>query len=117
MNALQLEEHKGRGNRGYDTTCKLCREEREDIVHFITNCRKLEGVRDYDIIDGSIKEPEERMRVLLFRNQNHILVGKLIRRLWDLRKRLLKQEEGKNQDPRTNPTRGRKKNKKNRDTV
>ena len=79
--------------------------------------RKLEGVRDYDIIDGSIKELEEKMRVLLFRNQNHILVGRLIRRLWDLRKRLLKQEERKNQDPQTNPTQGRKKNKNNRDKV
>ena len=69
------------------------------------------------MIDGNIKEPEERMRVLLFRNKNHILVGKMIRKLWDLRKRLLKQEEGKNQDPRTNPTRRRKKKKNSRDTV
>ena len=28
MNALQLEEHKGRGKESYDTTCKLCEEEK-----------------------------------------------------------------------------------------
>ena len=42
INALQMEEHKGRGNPGYNTTCKLCRVEKEDIVHFTTKCRKLE---------------------------------------------------------------------------
>ena len=87
MNVLQIEEHKGMGHQGYDTTCKLCQEEKEDIVHFTTKFKKLEEIRDYDIIDRSIREPEERMRVLLFRNQNHTLVGRLIRRLWDLRKR------------------------------
>ena len=92
-------------------TCKLCQEEKEDIVHFMTKCKKLEEVRDYDIMDRSIREPEERMRVLLFRNQNYVLVGRLIRKLWDLRKRLLKQIEGKNQDSRIGPTRGRKRNK------
>ena len=48
----------------------------------------MEEVRDYDIIDGNIGESEERMRVLLFRNKNYILVGKMIRKLWDLRKKI-----------------------------
>ena len=28
MNALQMEEHKGRGIQGYDTTCIFCEEEK-----------------------------------------------------------------------------------------
>ena len=43
INALQLEEHKGRGINNYDTTCKLCGEETEDLVHFITKCKSLES--------------------------------------------------------------------------
>ena len=46
-----MEEHKGRGNPGYDAICKLCREEIEGAVHFTVKCKKLENERDYDIID------------------------------------------------------------------
>ena len=35
INALKLEEHKGRGIEGYNKTCKLCEEE-EDLVHFVS---------------------------------------------------------------------------------
>ena len=51
VNALQMEEHKGRGKPHYDTTCKLCKEKVEDLVHFIVKCKKLEGKRDYNILD------------------------------------------------------------------
>ena len=34
-NTIKLEEHKGRGIKGYNKTCKLCNEETEDLVHFI----------------------------------------------------------------------------------
>ena len=33
------------------------------------------------------------MRILLFRNGNHQIVSKLLRNLWELRKKLLKQIE------------------------
>ena len=51
VNALQMEEHKGGGKPQYDTTCKLCNEETEDLVHFIVNFKKLEVKRDYNILD------------------------------------------------------------------
>merc|ERR1711874_923980 len=41
-NTLQLEEHKGKGLKNYNTKCKLCGEETEDMVHFLTICKKLE---------------------------------------------------------------------------
>ena len=41
-NTLRLEEHKGRGQKNYNTICKLCGEEKEDMVHFVIKCRELE---------------------------------------------------------------------------
>ena len=101
----------------FKTTCKLCREEKEDIVHFTIKCKKLEEVRDYDMIDKNIKNTEEKMRILLFRNKNHMLVGRLMRRLWDLRKKLLKQEEKKNPNLQVTSARRNKKNKNGKNTA
>ena len=69
-NSLQLEEHRGRGNPNYDTTCKLCGEE-EDIEHFLIKCRKLEEERDYRLIDGTQLDPENKIIQLLFMNKDH----------------------------------------------
>ena len=87
-----MEEHKKRGIQGYDARCKLCQEEDEDILHFIIKCKKLEQKRNYTLIDRNIRDPEERMRVLLFRNREYTRVSKMIRSLWDLRRDLLKAE-------------------------
>ena len=96
LNALQLEEHKGRRKQGYDTGCKLCLEEKEDMTHFLVKCNKLESKREDNIIDKNIKDPEERMRTLLFRNKDYLLVGKMLRNLWDLRNELIKKKEMEN---------------------
>merc|ERR1711895_284350 len=42
INALKLEEQKGRGNPNYDRTCRLCKEGMEDMVHFLIDCKELE---------------------------------------------------------------------------
>ena len=86
INSLQLEEHNGRGLRNYETNCKLCGEETEDIVHFLIKCKELENKRDYKLIDRNIQNPEERLRELLYKNKEHQEVGKLIKNLWMLRK-------------------------------
>ena len=93
INALKLEEHKGRGIEGYNKICKLCEEEEEDLVHFVSKCRKLETVRDYNLLDRNISDPEERMRKLLYRDERSWKIGKLIKDLWDLRRELLKKED------------------------
>ena len=80
INALQLEVHKGRGKEHYDTTCKLCGEGVENIVHFIIECSKLEQKRDYKLIDKKIRNPEDKMGELLFRNKNHIEVSIMIKK-------------------------------------
>merc|ERR1711874_799964 len=68
LNSLKLEEQIGRGKKGYDTTCKLCKSAKEDTVHFIMDCSKLEEVRDYDLIKNSDESPQDRMIDLLFKS-------------------------------------------------
>ena len=89
-NTIKLEEHKGRGIKGYNKTCKLCNEETEDLVHFIAKCKKLEEIRNYELLDNNIINPEDRMRKLLFRNNRCYEVGKMIKELWTQRRKLLK---------------------------
>ena len=84
-----MEEHKGRRQKNCNTTCKLCGEEREDLVHFIIKCKSLETKRNYNLIKKDIKDPEARMRKLLYKNEKHQEIGKLIRNLWTVRKELI----------------------------
>merc|ERR1712179_205763 len=87
------EEQIGRGKMNYDKKCKLCEKKEEDIVHFTIKCGKLEGKRNYDLINKELIDPEERMRALLFRNENHQEVGRMIKELWDLRGKMLKEKK------------------------
>ena len=89
LNALKLEEQISRGKDWYDSTCKLCRQTEENIVHFIMDCPALESIRDYDIIDRNEKSSEERMVDLLFFNGRFQEVGLLIKRLWLKRRYIL----------------------------
>ena len=77
------------GLKNYNTTCKLCGEEKEDLVHFIIKCKSLEPKRNYNLIDKDIDDPEERMRKLLYRNEKHQEIGRLIKNLWSLRRELI----------------------------
>ena len=95
IDTLQLEEYKSRGKENYDTTCRLCGVEREDIVHFITKCSSLEHKRDYELINRNINDPEDRMRELLFRNKNHMEIRRMIKNMWELRRKLLNARERK----------------------
>merc|ERR1711874_706091 len=97
-NTIKLEDHKGRGLIGYDKTCKLCREDKEDIVHFIIDCKKLEKSRDYNLIDENIHSSEEKMSKLLFRNNKHQEIGKMIKNLWTDMKKFLDINKEKHKD-------------------
>merc|ERR1711895_347532 len=71
LNALSLEEARGRGKAYYDKICKLCEQEEEDLLHFMIKCPYLEKRRDYEIIDESVVEPKERLIKCLFRQNEH----------------------------------------------
>merc|ERR1712179_712817 len=101
INSLKLEEQIGRGKVNYNKKCKLCDEE-EDIVHFTVRCEKLEQKRNYNLLDKEIVDPEERMRVLLFRNEDRQEIGRMIKDMWDMRGQLLKERE-KNMKKNVNP--------------
>ena len=94
INALKLEEQIGRGKENYNRNCKLCGKEDEDMVHFIIKCEKLEEGRNQDLLEAGVRDPEEKMRILLFRNERRQEVGKMIRTLWESRRKQLK-EQGK----------------------
>ena len=55
-------------------------------------CNKLEGKRDYALLDRKIVDPEVRLTVLLYRNKETVSVSKLIRNLWIHRKDLLRDQ-------------------------
>ena len=93
MNALQLEKQKGKRYKNYDTTCKLCGEGEEDIIHFTIKCKVLEGKRNDRVINKNIIDPEERMKDFLFRNKEYAEVRKVIRDIWVLRNQKLKDLE------------------------
>ena len=89
LNSLKLEEQIGRGKTGYDTTCKMCRSAKEDLVHFIMDCTELEEDRNYDLIKNSDESSQDRMVELLFKSDNLQEVGSMIRKMWQRRRKLL----------------------------
>ena len=96
LNALGLEEAKGRGNKFYNKTCKLCSQEEEDLMHFLLKCPSLEKGRDYSIIDKNIVEPKTRLINCLFRQKEYQKIGKMIKDMWSIRKDKLKAKKEKN---------------------
>merc|ERR1711913_123256 len=82
LNALKLEEQIGRGKRGYDRTCKLCKTTEENKVHFLMDCPALEDLRDYNLIERNENSSQDRMIELLFFIGRFQEVGHLVRKLW-----------------------------------
>ena len=93
LNALSLEEAKGRGKAYYDKTCKLCDQEEEDLLHFMLECPYLEKRRDYEIIDKNVVEPKERLIKCLFRQNEYQKTGKMIKEMWGIRRNKLEYEK------------------------
>ena len=92
LNALRLEEAKARGNKYYDSICKLCRQEEEDLQHFLIECPKLERIRNYEILDERILEPKKRLIQCLFKQRKYQETGKMIKNMWYKRKNIIEQE-------------------------
>merc|ERR1712105_3142 len=88
-NSIKLEEHKGRGIAGYDKTCKICKENFENIVPFLIDCKELEKVRDYNLINRDIQNSEDRMRSLLFKDNRFQEIGYMIKNLWVKRRNII----------------------------
>ena len=63
----------------HNTTCKLCRNEDEDLLHFVIECPKLENKRNYEIIDKNITDPEKRLVHCLFKQKKYQETGKMLK--------------------------------------
>ena len=83
---------RGAKNDSEEGRCILCGE-KKDIVHFIVKCENLEKERDHNLLDAGVGDSEEKMRILLFRNERRQEIGKMIRTLWESRKKQLKEKE------------------------
>merc|ERR1712055_12237 len=68
------------------------------LTMLLMSCEKLEEARNTDLLDRGIGNPEEAMRKLLFREERKQEVGKMIRNLWESRKKQLKEKEGNTTD-------------------
>ena len=59
----------------------------------MVNCKSLEGKRDYNLLDIDIEDPKQRMIELLFRQEDHQGVGKMVKTLWYRRKAIIANKE------------------------
>ena len=93
MNSLKLEEAKGRGIVGYDSTCKLCKNGEENLVHFIAECPALEGKRKMELFNSNSTNPKQMTIDLLFNQNRYQEVGRMIEEMWYRRRSILKTED------------------------
>ena len=93
LNSLRLEEAMGRGKKFYNKTCKLCKQEEEDLLHFLIECPCLERKRNYEILDRRIQEPRDRLIQCLFKQKKYQETGKMIKEMWYTRRNMLKFEK------------------------
>ena len=93
LNSLRLEEAMRRGNIFYNSICKMCKQEEEDLLHFMIECPRLENKRNYEIIDRGITEPKKRLIHCLFKQKEYQETGKMIKSMWYTRKNII--EHGK----------------------
>merc|ERR1712121_325541 len=95
LNSLRLEEALGRGNAFYNKTCKLCKQEEEDLLHFVIECPCLERKRNYEIIDRGIAEPGKRLVHCLFKQRKYQKTGKMLKSMWYTRKNIIEQRKNR----------------------
>ena len=93
LNSLRLEEAMGRGKGFYNKICKLCKQEEEDLLHFMIECPCLERKRNYEIIDKRIQEPKKRLIQCLFKQRKYQETGKMIKEMWYTRRNMIEYEK------------------------
>ena len=53
----------------------------------------MEGKRDYNLLNRNIEDPRQRMIELLFGQEDHQGVGRMVKVLWYRRKSIIKNKE------------------------
>ena len=90
-NTLQVEEFIHRRNGNHDTTCKLCGQVEEDLLHFIIKCPRLNQKRNRRLMNRWRNRDKNRQLVdLLFNEKDFKEVSQMLRAMWLHRKDLLR---------------------------
>ena len=85
-NTLKLKDFNRFTNK--DTSCSLCGDEREDLVHFLIGCNKLEESRDKTIMEKYRDVNKEKMVGRILHTEKDIeAVKAMIEKMWYLRKK------------------------------
>ena len=98
-NCLKLNDHKRFGNK--ETNCTLCRQEEENIVHFILTCPELAKIRSENYMkefqQPYIENEDEIIGDLLFKTENMEEKKEVIYKLWITRKRIIENKSRNSQ--------------------
>ena len=79
-----------------DTSCDLCNEEKEDLVHFLLDCKILENKRNINIMTAFHDTNKENMVGKILHSKEEIEeVKQMIESLWNHRKKLIKEKYSK----------------------
>ena len=79
-----------------DISCDLCGGEKEDLAHFLLDCKELDKVRDKEIIKEFFDENKDKMiGKMLHTNKQIEIVKKMLERMWKHRQKKKEVNEGK----------------------
>ena len=96
-NSLKLAEWYGRGTKGTgNTTCPLCSNKLEDLIHFLISCKPLEPYRNKEIFSKLPKRTTNRKKtiIILFKLKDHWKdTAKMIMNMWLRRKHLIEKDD------------------------
>ena len=100
-NSLQLADWYGRGKKGKgDTSCPLCKHPKEDLIHFLIECKYLNNQRDKELFNEitSKKTKIHQVRMLLFKIKQWDKTAEMIQQMWNKRKNIM-ENLGKDHNP------------------
>ena len=84
-NTLKLNVEKR--HKSGDTKCDLCGQVKEDLVHFLLDCKELESKRDKEIMEIYYDSDKEEMcGKILHTNRQIEEVKKMLENMWNCRK-------------------------------
>ena len=90
-NSMQLAKWYARGIKGNgDASCPLCQHQKEDVIHFLIGCKKLDGFRNKDLMKLLPKKSNrEKTKSLLYKIKKWREVAEMILNMWNARKRMM----------------------------